>query len=118
MDSEYRPLSAPERELLEKLLEPEFAGRDELRSQLSAVTAKQVIEDGTLLLQCGPSLPFPRRNRLAVEGVCTDADGKEISVLLHVDRHGFMNMLEILKYDPAPIISPPTAGNLMVLRES
>jgi len=48
----------------------------------------------------------------------TDADGKEISVLLHVDRHGFMNMLEILKYDPAPIISPPTAGNLMVLRES
>jgi hypothetical protein len=53
-----------------------------------------------------------------VEGSCTDADGKEIAVLLHVDRHGFMNMLEILKYDPAPIINPPTARNLVVLRES
>jgi hypothetical protein len=118
MDSEFRPLSAPERELLEKLLEPEFAGRDELRSQLSAVTAKQVIEDGTLLLQCGPSRPFPRKHRLAVEGVCRAADGKEIAVLLHVDRHGFMNMLEKLKYDQTPIINPPTAGNLTVLRES
>ena len=44
----FRPLTTYERELLEKLLEPEFPGRDELRQQLNSVTAKQLHEDGTL----------------------------------------------------------------------
>jgi hypothetical protein len=34
MDLTFRPLKTHERELLEKLLEPEFPGRDELRRQL------------------------------------------------------------------------------------
>jgi len=93
MDSEFRPLNADERGLLEKLLEGQFPCRDELRSQLSTVTAKQVIEDGTLLLQCGPSPPFPGKRRVVVEAECKDADGQQIDVLLHVDRQGFMHML-------------------------
>ena len=55
MDSTFRPLESREREVLEKLLEPEFPGRDELRHQLNSVTAKQVFEDGTLDLQCDPA---------------------------------------------------------------
>jgi hypothetical protein len=34
------------------------------------------------------------------------------------ERELLEKLLEILKYDPAPIINPPTARNLVVLRES
>ena len=35
MDSSFRPLTGYERGLLERLLEPQFPGRDELRRQMS-----------------------------------------------------------------------------------
>src|SRR5207248_1056406 len=41
--SSFRPLKTHERELLEKLLEPEFPDRYELRQQLNSVTAKQIL---------------------------------------------------------------------------
>ena len=115
MDSDFRPLEARERELLEKLLEVEFPGRDELRVQLGSVTAKQIIGDGTLELRCdsGPSAPC---FSLVAEGECIDADGRKINVMLHVDRRGFMWMLEILKLDTTPIINPPSASNMELLR--
>ena len=115
MDSSFRPLTAYERELLEKLLEPEFPGRDELRKQLNSVTAKQLHEDGTLDLQCGSGPPARTKYLMPMEGYCEDADGMTISVLLHVDKDGFMNMLEIIKYDNSPIINPPAARDLVLL---
>jgi hypothetical protein len=114
MDSEFRRLSARERDLLEKLLDGrKFPGRDELRCQLHSVTVKTIIDDGTLKLQCGPNPPAPNRG-LVTEGECKDADGKVIAVLLHVGKDGFMQMLEILKYDTSPILNPPTARDLVV----
>ncbi|MGA2594648.1 MAG: hypothetical protein ABSH32_32520 [Bryobacteraceae bacterium] len=58
MDATFRPLTY-ERELLEKLLEPEFPSRDEPRRQLDFVAAKQILEDGTLALECGPCQRAP-----------------------------------------------------------
>jgi len=115
VDSEFRPLNTREKELLEKLLEPEFEGRDELRSQLGLATAKQVLEDGTLDLHCDPGSPVSTAHGLVAEGILKDADGMNISVLLHVDRDGFMHELEMLKYGPAPIINAPTARDLVLL---
>ena len=43
MDSSFRPLTTYEREVLEKLLEPEFPGRDELRQQLNSVTRVKML---------------------------------------------------------------------------
>src|SRR5438874_8795200 len=80
LDASFRPLKTHERELLEKLLEPEFPGREELRQQLNSVTAKQVFENGTLALQCGLTHPAPVKSRVPVEGECRDADGGPISV--------------------------------------
>jgi len=97
------------------LLEAEFPGRDELRSQVGSVTAKQIEEDGTLSLKCASGLPASRKLTLATEGTCKDADGAIISIMLHVGKHGFMNMLEIYKYDLSPIINPPTARDLVLL---
>jgi hypothetical protein len=50
MDSEFRDLDTREKDLLEKLLEATTCGRDDLRTQLDHVQAKQINDDGTLLL--------------------------------------------------------------------
>ncbi len=113
MNSSVRPLKIRERELLEKLLEPEFPGRDELRRQLDSVTAKEILEDGTLALQCRPCLPAPVKRSMPTEGECPDADGVTIHVLLHV-KDGFMSELEILKFGSSKILNPPTARGLVV----
>jgi len=115
MDSEFRQLDARERGLLEKLLEADFPGRDELRTQLDSLTAKQIDQDGTLSLRCGSGRPSPRKYKLAFEGICKDADGGTIAILLHADKDGFMSMLEILKYGGSPIINPPTARDMVNL---
>jgi hypothetical protein len=113
MDSEFRPLYIRERELIEKLLEVDFPGCDELRIQLNSLRAKQIVEDGTLRLQCDSGPPAPTKYRLVTEGTCKDADGMTIAVLLHVGTDRLMSMLEILKYDGTPIINPPSACDLV-----
>jgi hypothetical protein len=115
MDPGFRQLDPRERELLEKLLEPEFPGCKELRTQLGSMTGKQIEDDGTLSLLCDSGLPSPAKYLLVAEGMCKDADGMDISVLLHLNDQGFMNMLEIIKYGPSPIVSPPSARDLVVL---
>jgi hypothetical protein len=50
-----------------------------------------------------------------MEGMCKDADGGDMSVMLHLNHQGFMSMLEIIKYGPSPIISPPSARDLVLL---
>ncbi|MGD0360181.1 MAG: hypothetical protein ABSC93_04900 [Bryobacteraceae bacterium] len=114
MQAAFRPLTTYERTLLERLLEPDFPGRDALRGQLDVVTAKPVLEDGTLALQCGPCLPAAVKRRIPTEGACADADGGLITVLLHV-VDGRMHELEIFKTGPSAgskIINPPEPANL------
>ncbi len=115
MEPEFRLPKARERELIDRLLEAEFAGRDELRAQVSSLTCKQILEDGTLSLRCSSGPPAPTKYRLAAEGMYKDADGMLISVLLHVDKDGLMSMLEIIRYDGFPIINPPSARELIPL---
>jgi hypothetical protein len=113
MDLSYRPLKTNERELLEKLLEPDFPGRDELLGQISSVTAKEIDEDGGLALQCAPSRPAPVKCRVPTEGECVDADGVAIHVLLHV-VDGTMSELEIFKDDSSRVQNPPVARDLVL----
>ena len=115
MDSTFRPLKPEERALIDRLLEPRFQGRDELRLQLRSVSAKVIRVDGTLGLQCGPGRPAPTKYRVAMAATYTDADGVDICVMLHVGKSGFMHMLEIVKYDGSPIINPPTANSLVLI---
>jgi Domain of unknown function (DUF6984) len=115
MGPEFRRLNDREMGLLQRLLEAEFVGRDELRTQLQSVVGKQIEEDGTLSLRCASGSPSPAKQTLAVEGECKDADGMAISIMLHVDKDGFMNMLEIYRYDISQIIRPPAANELILL---
>src|SRR6266567_4968637 len=115
MDSEFRELTMRERDLLEKLLIAAIFGRDELRTQLEHVRAKQIIDDGTLGLQCNGGIRAPGKYGPVAEGISKDADGADIAVMLHLDKGGFMSMLEIIKYDGSRIIKPPSAHDLVLL---
>ncbi len=49
------------------------------------------------------------------DGVCKDADGVDIALILHLGEGGFKKMLEIIKYDGSPILNPPSAQELVLL---
>src|SRR5436190_7016668 len=115
MDSEFRELTTRERGLLEKLLDAAIHGRDELRTQLNHVKAKQIEDDGTLDLQCNGGIPAPGKYLPVAEGISKDADGADIAVMLHLGKGGFMSMLEVIKYNGSPIIKPRAAEDLVLL---
>jgi len=115
MDSEFRELTPRKKGLVEKLLDAAIHSPGELRTQLKHVKAKQVIEDGTLKLQCDGGIPASGKYAPVAEGVSKDADGRDIAVILHLGRDGFMTMLEIIKYDGSPIITPPRAQDIALL---
>lgn len=115
MDSEFRNLNDRELSLLERLLEDDFSGRDELRTQLPATTAKQIEPDGTLALRCHGGRPARSKHRVANEAICEDSDGAMIAVMLHLNADGFMTMLEIIKYDGTAILRPPSGRDLVLL---
>ena len=111
MESDFRPLTENERQLLERMLEDVFPGRDELRRQLGSVTAKRINENGSLDLKVcsGPVAQVPRR--VPTEAWYPDTDGMMIRLLLHVVE-GKMYGLEIYKDDGSKIIRSPTASSL------
>ena len=113
MEPTFRPLFAHERQLIEKLLEQEFEGRDELRIQLQTVTARQLLDDGTFLeLRCASNVRAPVRHRVPTEATYQDTDGARVDVFLHV-VDGLMHILEILRYD-GPIRKWPVAEDLLL----
>jgi uncharacterized protein DUF6984 len=109
----YRPLKTNERELLNKLLDPDFPGRNELLDQLDSVSAKEIDGDGSLTLRCGPVQPAPVRCRVPTEGECADADGVAIHVLLHV-ADGVMSELEVFRDDLSSVRNPRAARDLVL----
>jgi hypothetical protein len=116
MTTQLRELKEREREILRALLEVEFPGLDQWRTQLNSMMVEEVSEDGTLILHPSGGLPLPTHHaKLGVEGMYNDADGGQVAILLHADRKGFLSMLEVLKYDGSPIVNPPSARNIQVL---
>jgi uncharacterized protein DUF6984 len=115
MDSEFREVDTRERGLLEKLLEAATEGRDELRTQLSDVRAKQIEDDGTLILQCRGGIGAPGKYAPVADGIYKDADGADVGLILHLDKGGFMRMLEIIRYDGSRIVNPPSASDIGLL---
>lgn len=63
---------------------------------------------------CGALVEYRANTTPVSEGVCKDADGADIAVLLHMGKDGFLSMLEIIKYDGSQIIKPPSAENLAI----
>ena len=96
-----RALTDYEREILERLLEPAFLGRDQLKLQVKnakAIPTNDPDNYGSIYLE-GPSQPKANvAGRVPVAATAKDEDGILIDILLHV-IDGLVNELEILKAD-------------------
>jgi hypothetical protein len=93
-DDDWRDLTEYERAILDRLLEREFAGRSELRAQLTGCKVMRICGLGTLKFKIESGNAASVTSRVPVEAIASDADGNPIYYLLHV-VNGFVAELEI-----------------------
>jgi len=81
----FRQMTEKEKELIQKLLEPEFPGRDELAQQLRTASVRVIDEDGGLEIAVNSNVGTDLvKYRVPTEGEYEDPDGGTVHVLLHV----------------------------------
>jgi hypothetical protein len=112
-NSEWRPPSDYEREVMARLLSVEFPGVQELRTQLAACLVKTSGGYGTVKIQSKCPLAAKVVDRVPVEAVADDADGYGIHYLLHV-IDGFAEELEVFTETLLDIIKTPDPSSLRV----
>jgi hypothetical protein len=113
----FRALSATERAVLLRMLEPDFPGNEELREQLSHSIARDIAgpgdHEGTIEIRVNGNFKAPIESRLPVVALANDDDGIGVEFLLHVDN-GIIYELEVVKADGSPIRRLPLASELRV----
>lgn len=116
VESDFRKPTDEERSLLERLLEAEFPGRDELAPMVRNVLVRTIDEHGGLELRSEVSGEAPVVKRIPVEGEAKDDDGFRVHTLLHVVG-GRPVELEIYKDDGSTVkrMPPASAFELIVL---
>ena len=115
-ESDFRKPTDEERLLLERLLDAEFPGRDELAPMLRNLLVRTIDEDGGLELLTEVSGKAPVIKRVPVEAVAKDNDGIVIHIQLHV-VDGKPVELEFYREDAAIVrrMALPSAVELIVL---
>ena len=116
MEFQFRPPTREEQQLLRRLLEPDFPGRDALLSMIDQVDVRTLDELGSLELRTHVAGKVPVVKRVPVEAEAEDEDGYLIHALLHV-VDGRLAELEIFKDDGSCVRRMPAASafELMVL---
>jgi len=85
IEQSFRDMQQKERELIRKLLEPAFPGRDELVQQLETAKVRTIDSDGSLeFLITSPVKANSVKSRVPTEGEYEDPDGVTVHILLHV----------------------------------
>ena len=108
VQSTWRPLEPFEKRILEKLLECEFPGGDELQRQLEFLSVQTIDKFGSLELRVASPILAEVSRTVPVEAEYLDEDGVPVWILLHV-REGQLCELELLKADGSSIRNPPRA---------
>jgi hypothetical protein len=114
---QHRTLEPYEKALIDQLLSFDFPGREQLLKQASSLRARVAASDddyGTLELVTESPERANVIERVPVEAEAYDEDGVPIAILLHV-VNGFMDELEIFKYDGTPIRKHPDPAKLKVI---
>jgi hypothetical protein len=112
----FRKPTDGERSLLERLLQADFPGKDELVLMIRSILVKTIDEDGGLELRTDVNGMAPVIKRIPVEAEAKDDDGVTVHVLLHVIG-GRPVELEIYKDDGSTVkrMPPSSAFELIVL---
>lgn len=114
-ETKFRKPTDAERALLNRLLEAQFPGRDELLPMIRDIVVRTLYDDGGLELRSQAEGKAPVVKRIPVEAEAIDEDGLTVHVLLHV-VDGTPIELEIYKDGGAVKQMPPaSAFELIVL---
>jgi hypothetical protein len=110
-----RPLTTPERELLEFLLDQDFPGRAELRAQTHTVkTSGRSCPCGCPSFALIPNQPVPSapiEARMVSDAHGTDPAGNLVGVLLFADD-GYLSEVEVYSVTGADISELPLVTDL------
>jgi hypothetical protein len=116
VESEFRQSTASERELIDRLLDAQFPGRDELAGLLATIEVRALDDLGGLDIRSHIPGTASVVKQIPVEAEAKDDDGCTIHALLHV-KNGRPIELEIFKDDGTAIrrMPPPSEFELIVL---
>jgi hypothetical protein len=114
--AQFRTPTFSEQALLERLVEADFPGREDILRMIHDIQVKTIDDEGSLELQSGSSEKASVVKRIPVEAEARDEDGITIHVLLHV-KDGHPVELEIFKDDGSCVkrMPAPSAFELIVL---
>ena len=113
---QFRELRDQEKRLIDRLLETDFPGRDQILEQINNSYVREWDDrNGSLEFNVGPSPLADSESHIPVEGEFEDVDGITIHVLLHV-VDGRVKDLEIYKDDSSPVIKISSSAQLRIFR--
>jgi hypothetical protein len=104
---EWRQPSVWERSILDRLLEADFPGRDELRAQVDGCEVRIYDADGCLEIRTSVDVAAPVEKPVPVKGWTKDEDGMPVKVMLFV-WDGFIAELEFNRVDGGSPINLPS----------
>ena len=113
--SPYRSLMPRERALLDCLLFPDFAGKDQLASQVAQCLVRELDDDGSLGFLVDPGAPMDAslcESRIPTEAEYEDSDGVTVHFLLYV-VDGVIRELEVYREDNARTAEWPPDPSLL-----
>jgi hypothetical protein len=113
-DHTFRGFTSYEREIIDRLLEKAFPGRDEIWEQMQNCLVRAIDEDKSLEFLVKSKVQAKVKRRIPVEAEFQDSDGVLMHLLLHV-VDGKVNELEIYKEDGSPIIERPDPSKLKIV---
>ncbi len=108
-EPQFRKPTEMEQTLLQRLLEAEFPGKNQLAPMIRNVLVRIIDEAGSLELQSQVDGLAPVVKRIPVEAEAKDQDGLTIHVLLHVVA-GRPVELEIFKDDSSRVKHMPNSS--------
>jgi len=112
----FREPTGEERALLDRLMQGDFPGRDELARLLVNIFVRNIDADGGLELQTQVQGRAPVTKRIPIEAEARDEDGIAIHALLHVIE-GKPVELELFREDGRNVkrLPDPSEFELVVL---
>jgi hypothetical protein len=115
IEEQFRPPTAAEAEIIQRLVVADFPGKKEIANQLRNYQARRIDDEGSLKLRLTGDAPAAKvEKRIPVEAEAPDSDGIHVHFLLHV-VDGFAAELEIYKNDLSGIRRLPRADELEVI---
>jgi hypothetical protein len=113
-DTDFRAPTNTERELLRRLMQADFPGRDELAVIVEQVEVKTIDDIGGLELRSTAPGRASIVKRVPVEAEARDEDGYNIHLQLHV-LDGRPVELEIYKDDGSPVRRMPSPSDFELI---